>query len=149
MATSATAVAAIAALAGAVVLAPARAWETVRSVVADGMRISFSVMPAFAFDPEHSGRPVGKDFDAPHRVAVQVVEAKTGRHVSEASVELIITSEDYASGPIAMRRTSGAGRIFFEASLPRLPARALYQVDVRPAGSPRVTSVHFDYRHGP
>lgn len=148
MANSRRAAIAAIAFAGVVFLGPTHAWESARSAVADGTRIAFSVMPAFAFDPEHSQRGAGKDLDSPHRIAVQLSEAKTGRHISDAAVDLIVTSEDYASGPIAMRRTSGGGRVFFEASLPRLPARALYQVDVRPAGSPRVTSVHFDYRHG-
>lgn len=139
---------AAAALAGAALLSPAHAWETARSATADGIRISFSIMPASAFDPDHTPRRAEKDRKAPHRIAVQLTDPKTGRHISEAEVDVIITSPDYASGPITMQRTSGAGRIFFETLVPSVPPRALYQVDVRPAGSARMTSVHFDYRHG-
>ena len=149
MANSRAAVAgAVAALAGGVLAASAGAWETARSTIADGLRISFSVMPAFAFDPDHRERTRGSGLEQPHLVAVQLTEPKTALHISEAEVDLIVTGEDYASGPLAMRRTSGGGRIYFEAVLPRLPRKALYQVDVRLSGSPSVTSVHFDYRHG-
>ncbi len=148
MASSRKAFVAAAALAGVALTASAGAWQAARSTLADGMRISFSVMPAFAFDPDHQRRGRRSGFDQPHRVAIQLGDAKTGGHISEAEVDLIITSADYASGPLPLRRATGGGRIYFETALPSVPPKALYQVDVRLPGSPRVTSVHFDYRHG-
>ena len=124
------------ALAVALFVAPLQAWEAARSTSAKGIRVSFSVLPVAAF--EH----------APHRVVVQLTERKSGRHISEAELDVIITSGDYASGPLRMTRANAGGRVYFETTVAHLPRKALYQVDFRLAGAPEVTSVQFDYRHG-
>lgn len=123
------------ALAVAGLLTPLQAWEAARIASAKGIRVAFAVLPVAAF--EH----------APHRVVVQLTERKSGRHVSEAELDVIITAGDYASGPLRMTRANAGGRVYFETTVAHLPRKALYQVDFRLAGAPAVTSVQFDYRH--
>lgn len=126
-----------------------QAREATRSTTVRGIRVSFAVMPVGAFDAEHAPGTARADADAaPHRIVVQLTERKSGRHVSDAEVDVFITSGEYASGPLRMQRAVGGGRIYFETTLPHLPRAALYQVDFRLAGSTAVSSVHFDYRHG-
>lgn len=131
----------------AVLMTPLQAWEAARSTTVSGIRVSFSVVPVAALDLDHAQRTRPADPEALHRISVQLTERKTGRHVSEAEADVIITSGDYASGPIRLERASGGGRIYFETTISHVPRAALYQVDFRLAGSPTVTSVQFDYRH--
>ena len=124
------------------------AWEAASTTTVGDMRVSFSAASVLPV-PEHGRRSTpAEDEAAPHRIAVRLAERETGRPISEAQVDVIITSGDYASGPLPMRRTSSRGRVYFEIVGPHLPRAALYQVDVRLAASPAATSVHFDYRHG-
>ena len=137
------------ALAVAVFLTPLQAWEAARSTVAKGIRVSFSVLPVAAFDLDHGQRSAPADPPSGvHRIVVQLTERKSGRHVSEAELVVIVTSGDYASGPLRMVRANAGGRVYFETTVAYLPRKALYQVDFRLAGAPSVTSVQFDYRHG-
>ena len=137
------------ALAVAAFLAPLQAWEAARSTTAKGILVSFSVRPVAAFDLDHGQRSAPADLPSgAHRIIVQLTERKRGRHVSEAELDVIITSGDYASGPLRMVRANAGGRVYFETTVAHLPGKALYQVDFRLAGAPSVTSVQFDYRHG-